>query len=316
MLAELGLMAPRFSIAMARISLLTKIAKKKYTEAICAVYYARHNKASWMAAVKDDLAWVANADNRLTEMRNADMAQWIRLFLTHWTATSRLLKDVFTKATVTFAQANTKQRVMTLQWNSHCCHICQEFFDTRQAKAVHLARKHKALRLARQYTGGKQCVTCLQQFAQRSRLPGHYSEKSNICSLNLLLHCAPLDEAKVKELDEEDRQLEKRNRRADVRHNHSATRTVQAHGPLHRLVVPQGHSRQSRHIPLMYALKGALEVELAMDMPYGGVAYPDMGELVRRDLQRCQEQLDVDDAFDALPEQPNHGNHYGGLRLV
>ena len=87
------------------------------------------------------------------------------------------------------------------------------------------------------------------------------------------------------ELNAQDKQMEMKNRKTNKRHNHARVVAVQAQGPLHRQVVPTGHSRLSRHIPLLGALQDALEVNVAADLHYGGVVEPSMGSWCKATLK-------------------------------
>ena len=115
------------------------------------------------------------------------------------------------------------------------------------------------------------------------------------------------------ELNEQDKQMEMKNRKTNKRYNHSRVVAVQAQGPLHRLVVPTGHSRLSRHIPLLGALQDALEVNVAADLHYGGVVEPSMGQLVQSDLENRWNDLEDTTALTELDDATTRTCSYGNM---
>ena len=141
------------------------------------------------------------------------------------------------------------------------CSLCAQHFCTRQALAVHSSKKHRVLRIAREYVRDSACPTCLRKFANRSRLVDHLSEKSGVCLMNVLLTLPRLEQEHIDELNEADKALEQSNRAKLVRHTFSSVKAVQLQGPLRQLVISLNHSRQSRYPAFIAALATAVEVD-------------------------------------------------------
>ena len=124
----------------------------------------------------------------------------------------------------------------------------------------------------------------------------HLAEKTGYCFLTAVWYNAPLGRELVTKLDAEDSKAEKLQRRAGTRHNFSDQHAVQAEGPLRVLILPLGHSRQSRKRFIIPALQTAMEWNPEDGLqPTGGVCDPTT-ELHIADLQTvAQTGSDVED---------------------
>ena len=123
-------------------------------------------------------------------------------------------------------------------------------------------------------------MICLQAFSSRSKVVDHISEKGEVCALNLAIFGTPMSLEQTAEMDAHDRATESTTRRTGRNHNYSPTMAKQAYGPVRPICVPNGHSRQSRHIPLRIALQVADEIEVADHSRLGGVVHTPIDTII------------------------------------
>ena len=213
-IAEVGAIAPRFLVMIARIMLYARILKACYWPALLAIYHDRDGKESWITVVREDLEWFANASAKLEEFRGVELSGWTNFLMAEGVAAGRLFRFIAVEQTqVVVHQARTAAAIanpglMGAQmqgqlFGTYVCAVCGAVFAEYQPYAVHLARAHDRRRVARKYAlEGNQCTSCLQIFSTRARLIDHLSEKNPICAMTAAWHLQPLTDAEVEALDE------------------------------------------------------------------------------------------------------------------
>ena len=92
-----------------------------------------------------------------------------------------------------------------------------------------------------------------------------------MCMLSLVVFAMPMTQADTAALDVHATKLEQATRGASQRYNYTGIPVDQTPGPVRPLVIPRGHSRQSRLHPLRYALAVAEEVDLDAHHRIGGI---------------------------------------------
>ena len=272
---------PRLQLMMMRVRLLRRIVMTAHTAMLTILYQARHSTNSWVVTVLSDANWFANAGPKLADYRNTDMQRWVAFVMSAPTQVDQLLHNIAMEATARACNACLEGAVpVHIDAPSHTCDHCNAEFPTYQQFAVHTARAHKTRREARRYVTGVTCPICLRNFDNRPRLIDHLTEKSETCMINILIQYPPLPTQEVVQLDAEDLEMEKTNRRRCVRHTHGEQPVLQALGPVRPIFVVPGHSRQTRFPLMRPALLEARTLDLAAHLRLGGVQSQDITELI------------------------------------
>ena len=77
--------------------------------------------------------------------------------------------------------------------------VCGKDTGSTQTLAVHVAREHLILRVARKRVLGGTCTVCLRSFASRSKCLDHIHEKGPVCLVNTLFSQAEYSEDDIAE---------------------------------------------------------------------------------------------------------------------
>ena len=234
----------------ARVRLFVRILVKATAPVLVLLFEARKARRSWIGTVSSDLAWLANQSNDLKNLREATIAAWAIAFRGSARNMLKSIRIACGEASQRLVQAELEVEIsLPLQRclsGEFVCSECGDQLGSKQALAVHAAKKHGFRRGARSRISGSTCPVCLRVFASRSRCLDHLHEKSQLCLVNVLVRLASLPIDLFEAVEAEGKELEMKARKAGERHTYSSVLAKQAEGPLRRLLIPFDHSRQSR----------------------------------------------------------------------
>ena len=123
-----------------------------------------------------------------------------------------------TEAIKSYAQSTAKLQecANSSQQGWFKCHLCDDnarrVFTSDRALRAHLVAGHGVRCRARLYIGDGLCPVCGLQFHTRIRAIAHASRRTSKCYHDII-HCAPLDDERVAQLDEIDAATPKKARK-------------------------------------------------------------------------------------------------------
>jgi len=220
--------------------------------------------------VLEDLSWTATVVPKLEDMADARPRQWFSFLRSHAKKFVVLTRETLIKLSAVqappaplsiavvvaglSAQADAPMVPIVLinQW---ACPICGKDDPSFQALAAHRARTHGVLREARSRVVHGRCFVCLRNFHTRERLIEHLHKGSPVCLLNTLPFHPRLDPDVIEAADSEQRARGKKARSRCENPSYAEHIVRQGFGPMQTLIIPVGHSRESRFFLMQEALR-------------------------------------------------------------
>ena len=198
---ELSAIAPAVMVRMSRMCLFVRVSARRPLALMRYLEVARAYRASWLEDVQKDFEWIS--------MVSEDFVSWRGLSLRdHAVAAgssahkmkikiAELCRCRAANACISWA-TTVSQRQLATSW---LCPECRQQHKSKQALAVHRARRHGVKRTMRQYVDTTHCAVCLLEFHDRERLIAHLEDKSPTCRAAILMRFPLLDPQAVRELD-------------------------------------------------------------------------------------------------------------------
>ena len=161
---ELSAIAPAVMVRMSRMCLFVRVSARRPLALMRYLEVARAYRASWLEDVRKDFEWIS--------MVSEDFVSWRGLSLRdHAVAAgssahkmkikiAELCRCRAANACISWA-TTVSQRQLATSW---LCPECRQQHKSKQALAVHRARRHGVKRAMRQYVDTTHCAVCLLEF--------------------------------------------------------------------------------------------------------------------------------------------------------
>ena len=129
--------------------------------------------------------------------------------------------------------ASRSQQVLLEQWQ---CPECNDICKSRQALAVHRAKRHQWRRPERLFVDSTTCPVCLVDFQTRTRVINHIAEKSAVCRLNIVICGTAMSIEQADALDADERERVQVLKRRGLRAHHVEVPCCRVPGPLNMIL--------------------------------------------------------------------------------